>query len=369
MSKVAVIGAGAFGVTIAIELANKGHSVLLFEKDGEILKGGTANSQNRLHLGLHYPRDLETAIQSKLGFIKFSKRYPLIVRNDFPNYYAIAAKGSRVNSKQFQEFALTAGISLRNLQSELPFGIAAKSIDGIWECDEGVIDIDKFREQLKNELKAQNVEIKKNIEITRIVKESTKWKLQISTGEEIGDFDYIVRATYGNDRIESLDVDLRQTEYEYHRTLILEVSSKCKTKGITIVDGDFLTLLPKGFSDNFLIYAPSLSVLDRHHGLAPKNYWKDSDQDIHEAETALVERLYSWLPKFLINKIESRLMTTRSIQPNVSQTDKRVSEVKWLNSNIVEVWSGKIDHCIEIAEQISSQISGTQISRLAPDLK
>lgn len=359
MSKVAVIGAGAFGVTIAIELADRGHSVLLLEKDGEILKGGSAKSQNRLHLGLHYPRDLETAIQSKLGFLKFSNRYPLVVRNDFPNYYAIAANGSSVNSKQFQEFASTATLSLAKLQGELPFGLAAKSIEGIWECDEGVIDIDKFREQLENELNTQNIEIQKNIEITRIVKESTKWKLQTSTGEEIGNFDYIVRATYGCDRIESLDVELRQTEYEYHRTLILEVSSKCETKGITIMDGDFLTVLPKGFSDNFLIYAPSLSVLERHRGLAPKNYWKDSDQDILDAETALVERSHSWLPKFLINKIESRLVTTRSIQPNVSQTDKRVSEVKWLNSTIVEVWSGKIDHCIEIAEQVSNQISGT----------
>jgi len=369
MSKVAVIGAGAFGVTIAIELAKKGHSVLLLEKDAEILRGGTANSQNRLHLGLHYPRDLETAIQSKLGFMKFSKKYPLIVRNDFPNYYAIAANGSHVNSMQFQEFALTAGISLAKLQCELPFGMAAKSIEEIWECDEGVIDIDKFREHLKNELIVQNIEIHNDIEITRIVKESSKWKLQTNTGEEFGNFDYIVRATYGSDRIESLDVDLRRTEYEYHRTLILEVSSKCETKGITIVDGDFLTLLPKGFSDNFLIYAPSLSVLDRHQGLEPKNYWKDSDSEVLEAETALVDRLNSWLPKFLINKIESRLVTTRSIQPNVSRTDKRVSEVKWLNSSIVEVWSGKIDHCIEIAEQISDQISGTQISRLAPDLK
>lgn len=359
MSNVAVIGAGAFGVTIAIELANKGHSILLLEKDGEILRGATAKSQNRLHLGLHYPRDLETAIQSKLGFIKFSKRYPTVVRNDFPNYYAIAANKSRVNSKQFQEFASNAGISLTKLRSELPFGMAAKEIEGIWECNEGVIDIDMFREVLKNELIAQNRK-NQNVEITRIVKIATKWKLQTSAGGEIGNFDYIVRATYGSDRIESLDVDLRQTEYDFHRTLILEVSSKCEAKGVTIVDGDFLTVLPKGFSDNFLIYAPSLSVLDRHNGLAPKNHWRDSDQDILEAETALVERSHSWLPKFLIHKIESRMLTTRSIQPNVSQTDKRVSEVKWLNSTIVEVWSGKIDHCIEIAEQISNQISGTQ---------
>ena len=361
MSKIAVIGAGAFGVATAIELAKKGHSVLLIEKDSEILKGGTANSQNRLHLGLHYPRDLETAIQSKLGFKKFSSRYPTVVRNNFPNYYAIAANGSRVNSKQFQNFALTAGINLKPLQSDLPFGIAAKSIEGIWECDEGVIDIDKFREVLRNELINQNIEIQKSAEITRIVKESTKWKLYTSTGTELGNFDYIVRATYGSDRIESLDVDLRQKHYEYHRTLILEVSSKCETKGVTIVDGDFLTVLPKGFSTNFLIYAPSLSVLDRHHGPAPKSNWKDSEQIVLNAENALVDRLYSWLPKFVISKVESRMITTRSIQPNVSQTDRRVSEVKWLNSTIVEVWSGKIDHCIEIAEEISNQISGSNI--------
>lgn len=359
MSKVAVIGAGAFGATIAIELASKGHSVTLIEKEKEILRGGTANSQNRLHLGLHYPRDLETAIQSKAGFVKFSEKYPTVVRKDFPNYYAVAASRSRVNSKQFQDFASIAGITLTPVRSELPFGLPPESIEGIWGCDEGVIDIDKFRELLRNKLNDPNIEIHTDVEITQIVKESEGWTLVTHQGLEIESFDYIVRATYGSDKINSIDVDLRLTEYEYHRTLIIEVSSNCTTKGVTIVDGDFLTVLPKGFSNNFLVYAPSLSVLDRHTGLAPRDQWKDSDQDLLEAEAALIERLHTWLPDFSINEIESRMVTTRSIQPNVSLTDKRISEIKWLNSSIVEVWSGKIDHCIEIAEEISNQISGT----------
>jgi glycerol-3-phosphate dehydrogenase len=65
--KIAVIGAGIFGTEISLKLSREGHDVHLYEKEYEILKGATAGSQNRLHMGLHYPRDLKTAIQSRVG--------------------------------------------------------------------------------------------------------------------------------------------------------------------------------------------------------------------------------------------------------------------------------------------------------------
>lgn len=354
--RIAIVGGGVFGATTAIELAKQGHEVALFERDLQILKGGTANSQNRLHLGLHYPRDLETAIQSRIGFDKFTQKYPEIVRSNFDNYYAISASNSKVTSEQFKEFAKLAGIELYEPLSEPSFGISTKSVDGLWKCDEGVIDIDKFRTRLESELISHQVEVHLGTEIFRIIKNDNTWVLQTSELEEFNDFNFIIRATYGCDHIESSDVNLRSTQYEFHRTLILEVSSQNKTEGITIVDGDFLTVLPKGFSENFLVYAPSISVLDRQIGPEPKLEWDVSLSSLKKAEQALLRRVETWLPKFEIEEIESRMITTRSIQPNVSKTDRRISEIRWLNQSIVEIWSGKIDHCIEISEIITSQI-------------
>ena len=55
---VAVIGCGIFGAEIAIRAKSLGLSVSVYEANNDILSGASANNQNRLHLGFHYPRDL-----------------------------------------------------------------------------------------------------------------------------------------------------------------------------------------------------------------------------------------------------------------------------------------------------------------------
>ena len=357
MARIAVIGAGVFGVTGALELSKFGHFVTLFEKNKRILQEGTANSQNRLHIGLHYPRDLETAIQSRIGFERFKSVYPELVRDNFPNYYAIAAEKTKVDREAFEEFASLAGIELVEEFHERPFGIAREMIDGLWRCKEGVIDIDDFRFILEKKILESSIRFIKETEICRMYKRLDRWSLQDKTNSQYKDFDFVIRATYGNDQIESEDVNLRLTDYEYHRTLILEVTSDCPPMGLTIVDGDFLTILPKGFTNRFLVYAPSLSVLDRSIGSKPKLTWQDTGEEVNSAQELLLDRAKMWLPDFHVKQIVGRLMTTRSIQPNVSLTDKRVSQVKWLSDEVVEVWSGKIDHCTEISEELAREIN------------
>jgi len=291
-----------------------------------------------------------------VGFEKFKSCYPALVRTDFRNYYAIARLGSKVSSKAFQEFSHRAGITLISEADSRPFGINPEMIDGLWRCEEGVIDIDIFRDTLYAQILNSSIQMVSETEIIKMMKTSKRWSLQDSLGATHEGFDYIVRATYGNDQIQSEDIDLKTTEYEYHRTIILEVESDSPTMGLTVMDGDFLTVLPKGFTHSFLIYAPSISVLDRFHGKNPKLSWKDSKEDIEFAIDQLITRTQMWLPDFNVKEQSGGLVTTRSIQPAVSATDKRVSQTKWLSEEIVEIWSGKIDHCIEISEKISNQI-------------
>ena len=59
--KIAVIGGGIFGVTIASKLA-KSNSVDLYEQENDILKSASGINQYRLHRGYHYPRSSSTAI-------------------------------------------------------------------------------------------------------------------------------------------------------------------------------------------------------------------------------------------------------------------------------------------------------------------
>ena len=71
--RIAVIGAGIFGSTVAVKLAEAGFGVDLYEKEGDILQAASGINQYRLHRGYHYPRSKETALSSKKPRSRFAK--------------------------------------------------------------------------------------------------------------------------------------------------------------------------------------------------------------------------------------------------------------------------------------------------------
>src|SRR5713226_289557 len=91
--KIAVAGAGIYGVTAAIRLAEQGHDVHLFDPLG-IMRAASAINQYRVHSGYHYPRSPETIQETLEARAEFIQAFePAIVRNS-RHYYAIPQKGS-----------------------------------------------------------------------------------------------------------------------------------------------------------------------------------------------------------------------------------------------------------------------------------
>ena len=71
----------------------------------------------------------------------------------------------------------------------------------------------------------------------------------------------------------------------------------------------------------------------------------------------IVARLHSWLPNFDVANVATVLQTIRSIDPYVSATDRRMSSMELIANNFIDLWSGKIDHCIDIAEKVCREVS------------
>jgi len=71
--KASVIGGGIHGLTSAIALAKEGLEVTIFEKEKEILLGTSGSTHNRAHMGYHYPRSCETAIECSGDWISLLK--------------------------------------------------------------------------------------------------------------------------------------------------------------------------------------------------------------------------------------------------------------------------------------------------------
>ena len=109
--EVAVIGGGIFGAEVALAAASLGLSVKIFEAKDSIMAGASKNNQNRLHLGFHYPRDLETGRQSIRGFYDFKEKYHDCVMGQFDNAYFIASEGSLTSPENYLKFCNDLGLN------------------------------------------------------------------------------------------------------------------------------------------------------------------------------------------------------------------------------------------------------------------
>jgi hypothetical protein len=357
MKKVAVIGAGIFGCEIACLLSKNNYEVDLYETKDDILLQGTKNSQNRLHLGFHYPRDLETAIQSKLGYDKFKNKYPTTVVDGFKNIYGLSNINSKVSRHDLNTFFNNANLKTKVIFSEDVniFGINTEPIDFFWETEELVIDIDILRNILLSEIKDLGVSLNLLCEVKEVDKVDNLWVVKSNNQEK--KYDYVIRSTYGLDSIRSSINKITEREYEYQKTFILEVQSNSKKFGYTVIDGDFITILPKGNTNNFLIYCPKISTTDsKVSNTPPKEFWTFTDQEVESITNKIISRLNYFVPGFNIENIVGYLSTIRSIQPNNQITDKRTSSIIEIDDGFFDIWSGKIDHCIDISEKILDRI-------------
>lgn len=97
-AKIAIAGAGIYGATAAIRLAERGHQVTLFDPLG-VMRAASAINQYRVHSGYHYPRSPETIAETLEAVREFIQEFaPAIVQNS-RHHYAIPREGSRTRPR------------------------------------------------------------------------------------------------------------------------------------------------------------------------------------------------------------------------------------------------------------------------------
>lgn len=85
--KIAIIGAGWYGVHLALSLKARGYTVEIFEKKSDIFMGVSGTFGIRLHQGPHYPRSPETRKSCRETFQQFVNTYPeLAIEQDIAVY-------------------------------------------------------------------------------------------------------------------------------------------------------------------------------------------------------------------------------------------------------------------------------------------
>ena len=256
--KISIIGGGIFGISIYLKLKSAGFDCQLFETKKKLLCGATTNNLNRIHHGFHYPRDKKTAIQSIQGYKSFKKFYKKSIVKNFPNYYLIA-KNSKVSLKKYIKFCKDCKLSFKKIDLK-KFPLQTKKIEGGIKVNEPIYDWSKLKSDVKNKLKkVKKNKLNLNSKILKI--KNKKGKFFLFTKNKVFTADIVIDATYNFSN--SLTKNLIKNEkYKYQLVFVKEFKlKKFKKLGIAIMDGKYFSFLPKGKSNNHILYHVKNSII------------------------------------------------------------------------------------------------------------
>ena len=357
---VAIIGGGIFGCMTALALADRGFEVILAELQNDILLGATKNNFNRVHYGYHYPRDLETALQSKDGFDAFVKTFSGCITDGFPNFYFVADELSKTSPEQYLEFCKNAGLGGETITpDEIPLKVNKCSL-GV-KVHEVVYDHDLLRDQIREAFRERKgIRVKADAGVDEIRRDGDGFTLVLASGETIA-CDAVINSTYTNiNRFDAM-VGLPSANRQYEYTVVPVVETNFDKIGIAIMDGPFPSIMPYGRKDLSLLYHVEHSVIATEvTGQVDQDWLRPETSPFRDVDkAALFERFRDGCAEYIPAIGDTRLVGfmegPRMVMAYHDDDDARPSLINKQNGGrYITIFSGKVDHSLKVADDVVS---------------
>lgn len=355
--KIGVIGAGIFGCSIAIELAKRGFDATIFERNNNILEGASTINHLRHHYGFHYPRSKETVQEIKIARESFEEEYGECVSEFFDDYYGCSRINSKTTPENFIKFC-------DDMKLEYEIGwpedkyLDKTNIGVCVKTKERVYDPDILKGLLLDKLKKYKIKLKLNHKILSGEINGKIKKLISLCGDRKFEenFDFVINATYSNFNSFNSWFGFPKKKLQYELMELLELYIPGGKKiGLTIMDGEFSSVLPRGEKGTFTLGHVDSSVLKRviaddidpvvmASGKIESNRKKILEDGIKD---------FPFLKDAIVVK---SLFITRVVKPNVEDTDERPSEITSYGNGMYSIFGGKIITCIEISKKVADSI-------------
>jgi len=355
--KVAIIGGGIFGSTIALDLAkNTEFEITLFEREKDLLLGASSTNLLRHHYGYHYPRSEKTAKECQEAIKSFEEEYKECISEEFPSYYAIIKEGSKSTAKEYLNFCdkLSLPYKIEWPKEEL---MDRAQIELCLKTPEPVYDPDKLRKVIKEKLKKTKIKIRYNSEIIDAkIDENTKKILKIKSENKVTEeeFDYIIGALYSNFNQLNKWFKFPKQQLRYSLFEVLEIELPINYKiGMIIVDGDFSALLPNGNKSTFRLANAKESVIKR---VISDNLDDSIIKDLKENksnEKEILEVATKYFPIVKKARVVKKFYIIQVVKANVESTDERPSEITDRDKGIFSIFSGKVVNCVSLAKKLT----------------
>jgi hypothetical protein len=248
-------------------------------------------------------------------------------------------KTSKINSNEYLNFCKALNLSTKEEYPNIDMDFS--SIESSFLTNEPIFDYESIKQTVLLMLKKSNVKIILNKKIT--------------SKKELDDYDVVVNTTYANINYINNIFNIENIKLKMQTVVIPIFSMKQDKIGLTIMDGNYCSVIPKGFEKNkFLLYHVKNSVVEQ-----AENYLHADKlfniQDIH------IKNIYNESEKyftFLKNCEHTGYWSAVRALP-INTDDSRLTDILYIeidNKKIISVLSGKITTCWLIAKNIKKMI-------------
>lgn len=236
-------------------------------------------------------------------------------------------------------------------------------------CDEVVYDCDVLRSLVATRLEQNGVRVVVNQAVSALEYDSGGGlRLHLRNGTEVL-MDAVVNCSYAdiNRLTEQLGHPTLEREYEY--TVVPVIKLDIPKVGITVMDGPFMTILPYGKSEKFLLYNVENTVVARSLESQLDPAWLDPETSPFASMNrqlffqSMIEACSAFVPAVAAAEMVGCLQGPRMVLARNHATDARPSLINSYDGNYHTVFSGKIDHCIWVAEDVCARL----VASLAPE--
>jgi hypothetical protein len=248
--KIAVAGAGIYGSSIAIRLAERGHRVHLFDPLG-VMAAASGINQNRVHSGYHYPRSEETILELLEARDEFLATFQSANVADSRHYYAIPKRDSKITPDRYEEVMTTHRLPLCRCSPEW---MNFDYVERCYEVDEKIYDPDLLRSFVECRIVDLGIQFCRSYFVPSMKRE----------------YDFVVWATYG---LGESRERFGATKLSIAEKTLIKLPSRLQHVALVLVDGAFTAFDPYGSSDFSLFGSAKFT-----------NHWStiDLDQPIPE---------------------------------------------------------------------------------------
>jgi len=339
--KALIVGAGVFGLTSAIALSHNGYDVVVREKEDDLMKGASSINQYRLHKGYHYPRSIETAQECQRGLQTFKRKYESsVVNGNIQHLYSISSEDSLVSGDEYKNFLEKVGLEYYE-REPMP------NCDLTIQANEELFNPEQLILSLHKKLYSSGIKVYVNSEVKSLDEEK---------------FDVAVIATYS--QINQLLDEKKEYQFEVCEKPVVKLPKIFENLSVVVMDGPFMCLDPY-VNNSHVLGNVVHAIHETNIGTKPivseelKPYLNKGL--IRNPKITNIDKFIESGKKYFGDEFEDlehigSMYTIRTVLSNREQDDSRPTLVEKVNDNVYTLFSGKIDTCVDAANQLIQRI-------------